>query len=502
MRISPVRKSDMSPGHRSAVVPTAGFLILFLLAAGTAGAFDDHVFVLTGRTGTGEGSCASLEIEAPWTAEVDLEAVDPKAVVRHFSGKTYVVNRRSGEIQVIDPRTFDTEFRFSVGSDSAPHDIMVLDERTAYVSRFESSLLYKVNPSTGELLATVDLGPLADADGVPEMSMMALDGSHLLVQVQRLDRNNSLQPVAPSYLAVVDLADDTLIDVDPVEPGVQGIVLTGLIPDLKMHVEPSRRRLYVSTPGRWHDSAGGIDEVDLDGLRALGFVVTEADFALQMGPFAMVSDQKGYVITHTDITISSHLAVFSRADGSRLSTPWERVGVKVENLAFDPVTDQLFVPFPDPVTGGGVVVLDTISDTVLTGSPVDTGLPPHDLVVVRSDFTPGEAKNLRLEDHDPVTGDFAITYEPACSAPDHVVVFGPLDDVSAHAYSGQICGIGSDGSHGPFSPGPGSYFFLIVANDGESVEGSYGTDSHGNERPEDALDPLCSFTRDLRRSCD
>ena len=43
---------------------------------------------------------------------------------------------------------------------------------------------------------------------------------------------------------------------------------------------------------------------------------------------------------------------------------------------------------------------------------------------------------------------------------------------------------------------------IIVANDGENAEGSYGTDSHGNERPEDPLDPLCFFTQDLTRSCD
>ena len=154
MPMNPAERSDASSGNRRAVVPAARLLLSFFLAASTAGAFDDHVFVLTGSPSTGEGSCASLQIEPPWSAEVDLEAVDPEAVVRHFFGKHYVVNRKSGEIQIIDPRTFDTEFRFSVGSDSAPHDIMVLDERTAYVSRFDSGLLYKVDPSTGELLGT------------------------------------------------------------------------------------------------------------------------------------------------------------------------------------------------------------------------------------------------------------------------------------------------------------------------------------------------------------
>ena len=54
-----------------------------------------------------------------------------------------------------------------------------------------------------------------------------------------------------------------------------------------------------------------------------------------------------------------------------------------------------------------------------------------------------------------------------------------------------------------FDPGPGSYFFLVVANDGLGVEGSYGTDSVTEERPEEDLnDPVCSFPQQLTLQCD
>jgi hypothetical protein len=498
----PARRSDAHAPRRRGVPPLLGPLLALLLLPAPAGAFEDHVFVATGRPGTGSGSCASLSIQSPWSEQVDLVALDPDAVVRHFFGRHFAVNRSSGEIVVIDPATFAVELRFSVGAGSTPHDILLVDERTAWVSRFDSSLLYQVDPTTGALLGTVDLGPLADADGLPEMSMMARDGDRLFVQVQRLDRDNSDDPVAPSYLAVIDLSTGQLIDVDPVEPGVQGIALTGLVPQLKMHVEPDRRRLYVSTPGRWHDSAGGIDEVDLDRLQALGFVATEAEFALQMGPFAMVSETKGYLITHTDIAISSHLAAFSRIDGSRLATPWDQVGVKVESLAFDPVSEQLFVPCPHPLGEDGVVVIDAVSDAVLTPDPVGVGLPPNDLLVARGEPTPGEARDLRVRVADPASAGLVLTYQPACASADHVIVLGPLDSVSSGAYSSQVCGIGSDGTHGPFDPGPGSWFLLVVGNDGAGVEGSYGTDSLGQERPEDLLDPSCAFTQDLSGRCD
>ena len=82
-------------------------------------------------------------------------------------------------------------------------------------------------------------------------------------------------PVAPSYLAVIDTTTDTIVDVDPDRPGIQAIELTGLRPSHRMHVDHEARRLYVSEPSlTFHPVEGGIDVIDLDSLRALGFVTT------------------------------------------------------------------------------------------------------------------------------------------------------------------------------------------------------------------------------------
>jgi hypothetical protein len=47
-----------------------------------------------------------------------------------------------------------------------------------------------------------------------------------------------------------------------------------------------------------------------------------------------------------------------------------------------------------------------------------------------------------------------------------------------------------------FDPGSGNSFFLIVANDGVK-EGSYGTNSTDDQRPEDVGTPVCDRERDL-----
>jgi len=456
--------------------------------------FADHVFVATSDPPKSTGSCAAFDIEAPWDAAVGLEATAPDTIARHFFGLHYVVHRRSGEIQVIDPQSFDTVLTFSVGADSNPHDIVVVATDSAYVSRHASALLYEVDPRTGDLLDAVDLSALADADGIPEMSMMALDGHNLLIQLQRLDASGL--PVAPSYLGVVDVRDNQLVDVDPDEAGVQGIRLTGLVPGYKMQIEG--RRLYVSEPGLNFDSAGGIDEIDLDTLTALGFITTEAQVPLDISGFVLTSPTKGFVLTHTDIALSSHLQPFSRIDGSGLGPELLVTFARVDSVAHDFATNQLF--FPDPNVKG-VHVFDATTHAQLSRPPVDVGSSPVDLLIARF-VTPGEANDLSVLARDPVTEELSIAYTPACGAADHTIVFGRLEDVSLYEYSGQVCGIGNSGEYRGGDFGDGSYFFLVVGNDGAVSEGSYGRDSTSSERPEDLNDPTCALVQDLSRRCD
>jgi hypothetical protein len=483
---------------------TAAVLAAAVLAAATdapaapaaGAAMEDHVFIVTQHHEAG-GNTARMGIAAPWPSAGGLERVGRDAIVRHFFGRHYVVNRDTGTIQVLDAATFDTLLEFSVGAGSNPQDILVVDGRTAYVSRHNSCFLYRVDPVTGIGADATDLCLFADPDGLPEMSMMARDGRHLFVQIQRLDRNDGFRPVPPSWLAVVDTATGRLIDADPARAGVQGIELVGLFPGSKMEVEAGRRRLYVSTPGVTLDGAGGIEEIALDVLVSLGFETSEAIIGPDISVFAMASPDKGYLLSHTDLTLSSHLTAFSRADGSHLA---ELIVVfdMVRDIAVDRATSQIF--FPD-FSGQGIRVFDTTSDVMLTPAPIPTGAPPVDLVIARA-VTPGEATDLRVEAFDRTAGALTLSYRPACGAPVHQIVYGPLQEVSGYRYGGKVCGIGGTGLHAGFNPGEGSYFFVVAGHDGGAIEGSYGTDAQGRERPPFSGDPVCPRTQDLGRRCD
>lgn len=119
--------------------------------------------------------------------------------------------------------------------------------------------------------------------------------------------------------------------------------------------------------------------------------------------------------------------------------------------------------------------------------------------------TPGESTELQVTGYDRATGEISLSYAPACSSADHHIELGPLDAVATFGYSGQVCGIGTSGSYDSFNPGPDSYFFLVVGDDGSGIEGSYGTSWIGGnhvERPEDLLDPVCSLVQDLSQRCD
>jgi hypothetical protein len=116
--------------------------------------------------------------------------------------------------------------------------------------------------------------------------------------------------------------------------------------------------------------------------------------------------------------------------------------------------------------------------------------------------TPGETKDLRVTSYDRQTGQISISYTPACASRGNTIVFGPLSAVRTYGYSGQVCNIGNSGQYTSFNPGPGSFFFLVVADDGGAAEGSYGTNSDHQERPEQMNDPACSLAQDLSRRCD
>jgi hypothetical protein len=109
-------------------------------------------------------------------------------------------------------------------------------------------------------------------------------------------------------------------------------------------------------------------------------------------------------------------------------------------------------------------------------------------VSVSSAGTPGQASDpdtpgaQMLAAWNPGAGAIDVQFDVACDATDHTVYWGDLAQVASYGWSGSACGLGVSGS-ASFDPGAGSVFFVVVGENG-TVEGSFGVDGAGVERPE------------------
>jgi hypothetical protein len=151
---------------------------------------------------------------------------------------------------------------------------------------------------------------------------------------------------------------------------------------------------------------------------------------------------------------------------------------------------DITVEWPD---GSVTELVDVAADQILSVGASSPGVPGE------SSPAADPATQLRAS-WNASTGEVQVDYTPACNASSHTVYYGALSDVASYDYAGAACGRGTSGST-VFDPaGLTDVFFVIVGTD-ESVEGSYGVDGFGQERPEDTLTAGCDRPRDLGATC-
>jgi len=332
----------------------------------------DRAVVLT-TDYSSSASVASLDVSANTVTPNHL-AVHTDAAVRTHGGKVYVLERLGRDnVLVLDGSDLSTPvLQFSVGNGSNPQDIAFVDGTKAYVSRYELDRLLIVNPATGDSLGSVDISFAADADGVPEMSQLAIHEGQLFVVCQRLDRDGGWVPSDRSEVVVVDVSTDQVVDVDASQAGVQGIVL-----GLRNPADAVQRegRLYVSCVGSYADlTDGGIEVVDLSARATGGVVVGEEALGGNLASLAMVSDGIGYVVVadasyansvvRVDLLTRRVTGVFSDASGGSIAD----VGV---------LGDRVYVL--DRGSWGApksAVWVYGASDNALLAGPLSTDIPP------------------------------------------------------------------------------------------------------------------------------
>ena len=347
-----------------------------LLLANSSSAQSD-LFVIT--TDFSTGSTAFLAANAA-EAEVNLLGIHSDAVGHYHDGRVYIVNRLGQDnILVLDAMDLRTPLtQFSVGNGANPHDIEIVAPDKAYVTRYDAASLLIVNPQDGAELGEIDLSTFADADGLPEVSQIVRVGERLYLSCQRLDRNSGWGPADVSYLIVVDLATDSLVDVDPDAEGVQGIALSVANPNSMAVVG---EQIAVGVVVNFGDRAGGVEIVDTATNRSLGLAVSEEDLGGDITSMVLVDQNRGYAVV-ADENFANSVRSFELSSGI-VGAPLENIsGGFIPSLAVD--GDQLIVAdrgsFSDPASAG-LKFYDAATGAFLSG-PIDTGLPPQSIVVL------------------------------------------------------------------------------------------------------------------------
>jgi hypothetical protein len=253
---------------------------------------------------------------------------------------------------------------------SNPHDILVAGPHKAYVTRYDRSELWIVDPGAascaGFHVGTIDLAAWADADGIPEMDQMALVGERLFVTVQRLDRAHQFAPAGKSLVLAIDTTTDTVVG----QVTLAGANAFGDAAGIGR--EPGTGKLLVNEAGDiFRTGDGGIQRVDPFTLTGEDWLMTEDDFGGNVTDFAIASPTKGHAVVITD-ALKNLLVAFDPSQ--RLVT--RRLLTRTDYLpdvALAP-DGTLWVADRD-LHAGGVRIFDTTSDTEVAG-PIDVGLPP------------------------------------------------------------------------------------------------------------------------------
>lgn len=182
--------------------------------------------------------------------------------------------------------------------------------------------------------------------------------------------------------------------------------------------------------------------------------------------------------------VSAGQVIFSWAD------EWWKAECDPETswTAHDTCTTFTEVGYPDPAMNEEWWGIVAVSDA----DPLARNLRAVTTTVGDS-YKPGTACNVNVDNYDAVSGNTTISFDSAAGSTDHTIHYGPLSAVSTYGYSGELTGLGADGSTSLTLPG-GSLFWLVVGRN-SGVEGGYGTGTA--ERP---ANPGASVPQDPNRT--
>ncbi|MDX2165563.1 MAG: hypothetical protein SF182_00805 [Deltaproteobacteria bacterium] len=328
------------------------------------------------------GRIASLDLLAPWTLRASADLGSDIASARCGAGRCLIVHPSIDAVSVVDALTLARGEPIQLQRAADPRDVALVGARTAVVGQYGRAELLEIDLLTRDTMA-IDLTPLADADGVPEVLHLATCGRRVFVQLRRVDHQTEVPSPPGAVIAVIDLDrpnGERLVDVDSATPGIQGIALAER-PAFDMPVDCAAGALYVAEPRPLMQGGGGYQVVDLRTLVARELPIATG---AEVGGFAAAGPDAFWLITHTEFGPgpSSHLTLTSHPEFATHNTfAFEHVN----DLAIDLPTNVLFYPDPcfGPSCGPGIYAFAADDGERLSPAPVDPGFLPIELAVAR-----------------------------------------------------------------------------------------------------------------------
>ncbi len=356
-----------------------GFAVLVLTLGISTKAPAQDLFCTT-TTFESTGSSSVMLLDAPYTTTNDLYTIHGDAVARRSQNTIFVINRYLADnVLVLDASSgYAVVDQYSTGLDSNPQDLEVVRPGRAYLTRLEETQLWVVEPLHGTLLATIDLSPFADADGIPEMAQVAAVGDFAFVALQRLDRlQSNLPPAGGSSLVVIDTRNDQPVDAVPETAGIDPILLPAENPSGDLWYDRNLNRLLVICSGEFPQLDGGLAVVNPFTRESEGFVTTEAQLGGNLQAARLASSELGWAIV-SNSSFQTLLLRFDASSGAPLDTVLTSSGFDLSDLE---ISQQGKVYVSDRnAQNPGIRVYDAFTKAALAG-PIGVGLPPFDLVL-------------------------------------------------------------------------------------------------------------------------
>lgn len=338
------------------------------------------------------GSLSTINIDDPTNvllARVTTDGSD--AIVRSFGQRIYVVNRMGTDtVQVIDPANFEVIANYSVGKGSNPQDILVVSDEKAYVSRLDAqndtadpSDVLIINPLTGERLGGFDLKPYTADDGerLARAAQMTYANGTLFVCMQDLPGNMMESANTNGKVAMINVDEDTLIDANEDQDGIQIITLAGRNPSDIAYM-PDTNKLIVADTGVYEnfvvntlDSNGGIEFVNLDTYTTEGIFIDDATLGGGVAEIRLASETLAFTIINSMTIVS-----FDPSTGLVvLPNVYTTAGFFLPDFAIDQ-TGNMHIAEQD-VNNPGIVIINPV-DGVKVAGPIGVGAPPVSITFV------------------------------------------------------------------------------------------------------------------------